>query len=112
MIQVAGTRGRDLPQKPVCLILAAHSRWTTETVANCSWLRPEVFMWRKTEFSAQGSQVELPPFQHSVLELSTKLAYAKLIDECNIAKFDRPKAQGGRCFPHKPVHVWSKVIVK
>jgi len=28
--------------------LPAHSRCTTETIANCSWVRPQIFMKRKT----------------------------------------------------------------
>jgi hypothetical protein len=38
--QVAAARARDLPQKPVYLIFAAHSRCTTEIIANCSCVRP------------------------------------------------------------------------
>jgi hypothetical protein len=40
LIQVAAARARDLPQKPVYLIFAAHSRCTTETIANCSCESP------------------------------------------------------------------------
>ena len=40
LILTSADRAKDFPRKPVYLIFAAHSRCTTETITDCSSVRP------------------------------------------------------------------------